>query len=223
MSCHAISTLGAYDQNFSNIVSTKCHFLPCYQIQDSKSFLKSPRTRESKFGRERYGHPELECNRGHTIAPIHVIVCPRVARTFWKFPYTQVFNPNSFRKKPFRPATTPCPLRPQNGSYSNLYHKTCHKHGTTWSQNHTKTIAQMIERNQGRKNPYLLEHSPRRYTNFTSWSDEFRPLEHRFPFLLLSLSLSSPSLSIFFSSLSFLSFPHLFFFLSFPSCCSLLL
>ena len=69
----------------------------------------------------------------------------------------------------------------------------------------------MIERNQGRKNPYLLEHSPRRYTNFTSWSDEFRPSKHRFPFLLLSLSFSSPSLSIFFSSLSFLSFPLLFF------------
>ena len=107
MSCHAISTLSAYDQNFSNVFSTKCHFLACDQILDSKSFSKSPRTCESKFGRERYGRSKLECNRGHTIAPIHAIVCPRVAGTFWQLPYTQVFNTNSFRKQLFRPATTP--------------------------------------------------------------------------------------------------------------------
>ena len=119
MSCHAISTLDAYDQNFSNVVSTKCHFLTCDQILDSKRFSQSLRTLESEFGRERYGRPKLECNRGHTIAPIHAIACPRVARTFWQLPYTQVFNPNSFQKQPFRPATTPSQLRPQNGSYSN--------------------------------------------------------------------------------------------------------
>ena len=119
MSCHAISTLGAYDQNFSNFLSTKCHFLACDQILNSKSFSKSLRTHESEFGRERYGHPKLECNRGHTIAPIHAIVCPRVAGTFWQLLYTQVFNPNLFWKQPFRPATTPSQLRPQNGPYSN--------------------------------------------------------------------------------------------------------
>ena len=119
MLCHAISLLGAYDQNFSNVVSTKCHFLACNQILDSKRFSKSPRKCESEFRRERYSLPKLECNRGHTIAPIHAIVCPRVAGTFWKLPYTQVFNPNSFRKQPFRPATTPSQLRLQNGPYSN--------------------------------------------------------------------------------------------------------
>ena len=111
MSCHAISTLGVYDQNFSNFVSTKFHFLECDQIIDSKSFSKSLRTRESEFGRERYGRPKLECNKGHTIAPIHAIVCPRVARTFWQLPYTQVFNQKLFWKQPFRLATTPSHLR----------------------------------------------------------------------------------------------------------------
>ena len=112
MSCRVISTLGSYDKNFSNVVSTKFHFLACDQILDSNTFSKSPRMRESKFGRERYGRPKLECNRGHTIAPVHTIVCPRVAEAFWQLPYTQVFNPNSFWKQPFRPATTPSQLRP---------------------------------------------------------------------------------------------------------------
>ena len=119
MSCHAINTLGAYDKIFNNVVSTKCHFMACDQILDSKSFSKRPRMRESEFGRERYGRPNLECNRGHTIVPIHAIACPRVAGTFWQLPYTQVFNPNSFPKQPFRPDTTPSQLRLQNGSYSN--------------------------------------------------------------------------------------------------------
>ena len=83
-----------------------------------KIFSKSPRTRESKFGRERYGRLKLKCNRGHTIALIQAIVCLMVARTFWQLPYTQFFNPNSFRKKPFRPDTKPSRLRLQNGPYS---------------------------------------------------------------------------------------------------------
>ena len=115
MSCHAIGTLGAYDQNFSNVVSTKCHFLESDQILNSKSL----RTRESEFKRERYGRPKLECNKGHTIVPIHVIVCPRVVGTFWQLPYIQVFNLNSFWKYPFRLATTVSQLRPRNGPYSN--------------------------------------------------------------------------------------------------------
>ena len=119
MSCHAISTLGAYEQNFSNVVSTKFYFLACDQILDSKRFSKSPRTLELKFGRERYDRSKLECNRGHTIAPIHAIACPRVVVTFWQLSYMQVFNPNSFKKQPFRLATTPSQLRPQNGPYSN--------------------------------------------------------------------------------------------------------
>ena len=93
MSCHAISTLGAYDQNFSNVVSTKFHFLACDHILDSKSFSKILRTRESEFGQERYGSPKLECNRGHTIAPIHAIVCPRVVGTFSQLPIHASFQP----------------------------------------------------------------------------------------------------------------------------------
>ena len=112
LSCHAISTLDPYDQIFSNFLSTKCHVLACDQILDSKSFSNSLRTRKSEFRRERYGHSKLECNRGHTIAPIHAIVCSRVAGTFWKLPYTQFLNPNLFRKQPFRSATTPSQLRP---------------------------------------------------------------------------------------------------------------
>ena len=77
---------------------------------------------------------------------------------------------------------------------------------TTWSQKQTKTIAQRIERNQGRKNPYLLGRNPRSI--------------YRLYFLVCYVSTIgtpfsfSPSFSLpFFSFISFLSFPVFFLFL----------
>ena len=81
-----------------------------------------------------------------------------------------------------------------------------------------KTIAQRLEVNQSRKNPYLLKRSSLvESMDFTPWSNEFRPSERRLSFLPLSLSFSSPSLFLsFFSFLPFSNFLFLFpFFLSF--------
>ena len=77
-----------------------------------------------------------------------------------------------------------------------------------WSQKQTKTIAQRIEETKVGRFPTSWSAA---LVEYTSWSDEFRPSEHRFPFLLLSLSLYFPSLSILFSSLSFRSFSLLLF------------
>ena len=90
-----------------------------------------------------------------------------------------------------------------------------------------KTIAQRLEINQSRKNPYLLKRRPS--SNLLtlllgSWSKEFRSSKRRLPFLPLSFSLSSHSLSLsFFSFLPFSPFHSSLSFLSFLSSLSVLL
>ena len=118
----------------------------------------------------------------------------------------QIFNPNSLQKQPFKPATNPSHTinMAQHGSKIN-----------------PKTIAQRLEVNKSRKNPYLLKHSPSSNlrtlllgsTSSERWNAKVLRKKLSTSFLFLSFfSFYFPFLLFsFFSYFPFLSFPPVLF------------